>query len=147
MVLGNLAREYVTVIGVGGRRGGSKRSGLEGRGRVERVSPAKDSAGGVDVEVDITIGYLEPVEELSDIDVGDASVDIGVGLWGLSGGTLSMGLGDRKKEGKGTLTSSRMNHSSPSSAVRKLVTTRFQSPSNSTAASTSWLTTEKVLCG
>ena len=117
-MLGDLTREYVTVLGVGGRWGGSKRSGLGGRGRMERVSPAEDSAGRVDVEVDITIGYLEPVKELSDIDVGDASVDIGVGLRGVSGGTLSMGLGQRKKEEKGTLTSSRMNHSSPSSAVR-----------------------------
>jgi hypothetical protein len=47
---------------------------------VERVSPAYDPAGGINVEVDITIGYLEAVDELSNIDVGQASSGVGVGL-------------------------------------------------------------------
>lgn len=47
---------------------------------MERIAPTEDTSRRIDIEVDVTIRDLEAVEELSDIDVGDAGGEVGVGL-------------------------------------------------------------------
>jgi hypothetical protein len=47
---------------------------------VERCSVGDNAAIPVDVEVDVTVRHLETIDELSSVDVSNASPLVGVGL-------------------------------------------------------------------
>lgn len=73
-LLENAAHPFGLAGGPLGKLQGGRIAGME------RISEREDTTVAVDIEVDITIGNFETIEELTGKDVGDTGVDIGIAL-------------------------------------------------------------------